>query len=437
MSTPPPKKQSRFSTGAIALSLTCLLLGVFATYSYRAYEEKNKLQNREFLEKQLLLLDGEGGKPKQESVRPPATIGIDSAYLGELPSIRRFNGRLLEIRNTTLSSEVTGLVLDMPVEVGDFVKEGETLIAKIDDTWTKFTYETAIREIELRTSVLEYEMSETKRLQDLVEIRAISQSEYLLQVNKTDQIRTNLEIAKIVREESSEKLKRTVIHAPFDGFIITKMTEVGSLLTPGSPIVQIVSAGEIDAVFMITQSIVNRLAIDDEITIGIERSRHTVKGKVHSIVPHAASVGPRAFPVHIRIPNEHDRLKSGMAVYAMVPESDPKPGVIVPVQAILDKPDGRTVWVALSEPAQEGRPARVTVQPVPVKLLAHAVVICSVEPETGEGKKLLGDKAQVVIDGAERLTPGQVVAIREVDPKYLENLPTGSGHAVVREPGEQ
>ena len=431
MSITPGDQPRRYSVGVIALSLTFLILGVVLATVYRIREENTKLQDVEFLQKQLSQLQTAG--MMRHVARPPALVRVDLARSGEIPEIRTFQGRLLEVKNTTLSSEVTGLVLELPIEVGDFVKAGETLIARIDDTWTKFTHETAGRDIELKTTILDYEKTETERLQQLIESRAVSVSEYLLQVNKTDQIRTNLEISKLIRDESAEKLNRTEIRAPFDGHVIAKMTEVGSLLSPGNPIVQIISSGEIDAEIPVNQTVVDRIRIGDEIAVDLENIGLKVRGKVHKIVPHAPREGGRMFPVLVRLPNENERLKSGMAVTGRFPASDPTPGIIVPVEAMMDKPDGRTVWVAIREPADGDRAERVTVQPVPVKLLAHSVDTCSVESETEEGKTLLADKVLVVIEGSERLTPGQIVAIKEVDPIYLENLPMGSGHAVVRE----
>jgi RND family efflux transporter MFP subunit len=389
------------------------------------------LQDKSFLEKKLSLLSGSDNQETKKPSPALALIRTDTASQGTLPSIRTFQGRLLEVKNTTLSSEVTGLVYELPVEEGNFVKAG-TLIAQIDDTWIKFTHETAAREIELRKTILEYEKSEMQRLSQLVESRAVSQSEYLLQVNKADQINTNLEIARVVWEESGEKLKRTKIVAPFDGHIVKKMTEAGSLLSPGNPIVQIISSGDIDAVVPVTQTVIDRVALGDQLAVDIHDLNLKVNGKVHLIVPYAPSVGPRMFPVHIRLPNDTGRLKSGMAVDALIPESEPKQGIIVPVEAVLDRPDGRTIWVAIVQKAEGERQERVTVQPVPVKMLAHAVISCAVEPETKEGKDLLVDKSLVVVEGAERLTPGQFVKIKDIATKYLKDLPTGSGHTVIR-----
>ncbi len=422
--------QKRNSVGTVALSLTFLLIGLILASAYWKREENRKLQDAEFLQKQLALLTPSEVKP---TARPLALIRVDQAHAGEVPAIREFDGRLLEVKKTVLSSEVTGLLLDFPIEVGDSVKANDTLIAKIDDTWPRFAHQTAERDIELKTSILEFETTEMERLQQLIEERAVSVSEYLQQVNKTDQIRTNLAVSRLLRDEVAEKIRRTEIKSPFDGYVITKMAEIGTLLAPGTPIVQIISSGDIDAAIWVSQTVVDRLRIGDDVAVDIDTIGMKVRGKVFRIVPFAPNVGARMFPVHIRMPNESGRLKSGMSVKARVPESAPQPGIIVPVEAMMDKPDGRTVWVAKNEPAEGDQPERLVVRPVPVKLLAHAVDRCSVLPETAEGKALLVDNALVVIEGSERLTPGQMVEIKELDPRYLENLPRGSGHVMLRE----
>lgn len=425
-----PKNSTQFNT-AIAIALTSLLVGIFATYIFRSCEESKKLDNPEFLQKQLAKLEEDGGKPRT-GVRPPALVRIDTANAGELTSIRQFHGKLREVRNTTISSEVSGLVLELPVEVGTKVVANETLLVRIDDTWTRLTRDAALQEIALTETMINFEQTEVDRLEPLRASGAISISEYLAQVNKVDQLKTNLEKAKIIRNESEEKLKRVQILAPFDGYVISKTTEVGSLLAPGTHIVQIISSGEIDAVVDVIETVIDNLKVNDEISVYIDPLKISVLGKVHSIVPYAPKQGARTFPVHIRFSDREGSLKSGMAVTCLVPESAPQPGIIVPIDAVMDKPDGRTVWVAKIEPADGDRPEKVTAYSVPVKLLASTMDSCSVVPETKEGRELLVDKAEVIIEGSERLTHGQVVTIKTVDPKYLEDLPRGSGHAVIK-----
>jgi hypothetical protein len=53
----------------------------------------------------------------------------------------------------------------------------------------------------------------------------------------------------------------------------------------------------------------------------------------------------------------------------------------------------------------------VQVQPVPVTITARMPTEYALEPETDAGRRLLSDGASVVIEGAERLTPGQQVRI--------------------------
>ncbi len=70
------------------------------------------------------------------------------------------------------------------------------------------------------------------------------------------------------------------------------------------------------------------------------------------------------------------------------------------------------MWVTVSAakgPAAKGED--VQVQPVPVTITARMPTEYAIEPETEAGRRLLGDGTSVVIEGAERLTPGQSVRI--------------------------
>ena len=70
-----------------------------------------------------------------------------------------------------------------------------------------------------------------------------------------------------------------------------------------------------------------------------------------------------------------------------------------------------SVWVAL--PA--GEPKVAEAQPVPVTVSARMPEEYAVEPETSQGRELLVAGVQVVVEGAERLLPGQRVRIDPLD----------------------
>ncbi len=71
------------------------------------------------------------------------------------------------------------------------------------------------------------------------------------------------------------------------------------------------------------------------------------------------------------------------------------------------------MWVATAGE----QPATAEVQPVPVKVSDRMRDQYAIEPETASGQQLLVDGATVVIEGAERLMPGQLVRIVTLEAK--------------------
>ena len=113
----------------------------------------------------------------------------------------------------------------------------------------------------------------------------------------------------------------------------------------------------------------------------------------------------------MRLDDQDGRLKVGMSVTAQIATGLEREALVVTRDAVLVRPDSSTVWVAL--PHGDGEMAEV--QPVPVTIGARMRDECAVEAETDAGRTLLVAGAAVVIEGAERLMPGQQVRIVELD----------------------
>lgn len=411
----------------IAVALTCLVVGASASGYYMSrlnIEVADSEKRADFPDK---------------VARSAALVRVDEARRDMIDTVRSFNGRLVAVQLAKVSTEVSGLVVELPVEVGQQVKGGETLIAQIDKTWIELDIELTEAEIAILEKQYEFQLSETRRLESLAVSRAISESELSSQQTLLEQFRRNLEKARIANKQAREKLKRTTILAPFDGYIIKRETGLGELLSPGTTIAEVVSLGHIDAQVNIGEYLIDRIKIGDEMPIVVDSLGIKVVGRVHSVVPYGLT-GARFFPVVVRLDDREGRLKVGMSVTALVSTTDPHEEIVVPKDGLLDKPEGAVVWVVVEEsgPSPEGGETgiRLVAKPVPVKITAKALEDYGVAPETEEGREWLVPGAKVVIEGAERLVPDQVVRITGINPEILENLPPVSGHKVI-EPKER
>ncbi len=364
------------------------------------------------------------------TVMAAVLVRVEPARLELIHTIREFHGRLYEVQRAEVSTEVAGLVKELPIEVGQRVKGGETLIAQIDKTWIELMVEQTEVEVANLTKQLEAQQTETERIFHLHQQRVESDSALLTQKTLLEEYKQNLAKAVIANKEAKEKLKRTTILAPFDGYIIKRDTGVGELLAPGTPIAEIVSEGFVDAGVNVVEDYINQIKIGDEMPIVIDRLGIKRVGKVHSIIPYDGA-GTRSFPVLVRLDDNGGELKVGMAATALVSTTAPREEIVVSKDAVLDSPEGAVVWVVVPQTAEnddsEQSEVRYIAKSVPVKITAKAIEDYGVEPETEEGRVLLVAGAQTVIEGIERLVPDQVVRIVEMDPAILENLPPASG----------
>jgi RND family efflux transporter MFP subunit len=417
--------------------MTCFLIGAGSVgyYVFAFYQPPQKVSNQNESEK----------KP---AVRPPSLVRVDTARKELINTIRPFHGKLLEVQLARISTEVSGLVVALPIEVGQKVKGGETLIAQIDKTWLELTIAQTEAEIKILEKQYAFQLSESERIESLALSRAVSESELNNQRTLVEQFRQNLEKANIANREAKEKLKRTTILAPFDGYVIRRETGLGELLAPGTSIAEIVSLGFIDARVTVVEEYINHIKIGDEMPIIIDELGIKVVGKVHSIVPYDL-MAPRSFPVIVRLEDRNGELKVGMSATALVAITDPNEEIVVSKDAVLMKPDGSTVWVAVKPPTQtqsndptsqnnnsavtDGNSTTLIAKPIPVKITAEGINTYGVEPETEEGQKLLVAGAKTVIEGAERLIPDQQIQVEEIDPKLLEKLPPVTGHRIIKQ----
>jgi RND family efflux transporter MFP subunit len=289
---------------------------------------------------------------------------------------------------------------------------GKTLLAQVDDVWCRLTLEASRAQVASNEAKLKFELLEMERLRGLREQKAISQSEFEAKEAAVAELRAALDEAKTSVEEHSERMIRSAIFAPFDGTVVTKHAELGAHVSPGTPIVDVVSRGQIDAKLMVPESAINLIRAEQILPIRIDPLGEDVRGTVVSVTPYGPSAS-RTFPVRVRLDDQDGRLKVGMSVTASIATGPEREALVVTKDAVLVRPDGSTVWVAISK----GDAQSAEVQPVPVALGARMPLEYAIEPETARGRELLVAGSRVVVEGAERLTPGLAVRIITLDGK--------------------
>ena len=386
-----------------SLTISALLVGGLGGTLVAWHATSARLQDPEYLKSQLESLNASDDKPNGT---PPALVRVGRAREKTIRPDRPIVGRLVEVRKVTVASEVQGNIVELPVEEGTPVVGGETVLARVDDVWCRFALARSRAQVASTEAKLKCELLDLERDRQLLSTRAVSQSQVESREATVADLQANLDEAKAAAEEESERVTRSTILAPFDGTVVAKHAERGGYVSRGTPIVDVVSRGQIDALLMVPESAINLIQVGQTLPIGIDPLGDEASGKVVSLTPYGPTAS-RTFPVKVRLDDQAERFKAGMSVTARITTGPQRQALVVSRDAVLVRPDGSTVWVALS--AGQGKTCRV--QPVPVTLTARMHDEYAIEPQNGEGRKVLSGGSQVVIEGAERLTPGQQVRV--------------------------
>jgi RND family efflux transporter MFP subunit len=402
--------------------------------------------------------------PPQEEQKPAtrtnlAPVRVAEAEIKELAAVRPFIGRLVELKKVVLSPEVSGILETLSVEAGDYVTENETVIAEIDKTWSDLALRQAEAQIALLAVQLDLQKEELGRMERLAQSRVVTESEINRQKVVTEQLSRQIVVAELARDEAQERLDRSQIVAPFDGFVVRKAAEIGQRVTSGTEIVEIISRGQVYAEIPIGEMYLKQLQIGDMIPICIAALGQTRHGQIEAIVPYGPS-SSRTFPVKVLLDDPDNVLKVGMSVTASIETRSPTKGIVVPKDAVWIQTQGNSVWVFVpnetkpnekdtsqtlsnatdSPKSGESQTApQVTdtpqitgvVRQFPVNIIVHGVEEYLIAPKPGKGQELLVDGAQVVIEGLERLAEGQEVRVVSINPAFLENLPEAFGHMTI------
>lgn len=306
-----------------------------------------------------------------------------------------FVGEIEPKKRSLIASEIEGLVDEYSAKKGKYVKIGEVL-AKFQTRNLEIDLEevkAAKREAKARYDLANANLN---RFQELYEKGIASlqelqdaESEREAQLARTVQLDSQI-------QSNKYDISRSVIKAPFNGFITSEHSEVGEWITEGGPVAEIIDISSIKIKADIPERHISKINLGDEVEVRIDSlPLLELSGKVSSITPQA-NRETRTFPVEVEIENSDFKLKSGMVSRISFLIGEEIASKFVPKDAIVDRNNTSLLFVVTDG----------VVNPVPVTTgLAYKNLI--------EVKGPIEKGQLVVTRGNERLRPEQPVKIVE------------------------
>jgi len=310
----------------------------------------------------------------------------------------RLSGSLTSPYTSSLSPDFEGRLVSINVDAGDRVKRGEILF-KLDDDLARLELAQAIA----AEHEAEADLAEAKRrvveVRRLVKEKTFPESEARSLEALVTRNQAILERRRAERAYAAATLERHALKAPFSGVIAERGADLGERVDTDSRVLLLVAIDRLQLDLRVPQQYFQRVNAGTEVSMTLDAlPGQTIAVRVSQVVP-VSDPDARTFLVRAQVNNPAARLTPGMSVRAVVRIGTDRQAEVVPRDALIRYPDGRTiVWVA----AVEGD--RYVVEERQVK----TGLTFDVSVEIVEG---LSAGERVVIRGNEALRHGQQVRI--------------------------
>ncbi len=331
----------------------------------------------------------------------PAVI-VNKAEQINLVEEVSLTGTVISPRVARLSTEVSGIVESMSVEIGDRLQAGDEIL-RLNSELSQFSL-TAARAV---TDQAKEELEDARRR--LVDIEALAERQ-TVSANELKSLAAEVRIASAAverfraeQQRQAAQLGRHKLSAPFSGVISRKLVEQGEWLEPGDDVVELVATSGLRVDFQAPQSVFAKLGQTTAVDVKLDAMPgQTFGGKIESIIPITDPI-TRTFLIRVALNDPRATLAPGMSASAVLRLNTGSQGIVVPRDALIRYPDGRiTVWVV----NQNSDTSTVAEHQVQTGLSFNSKV-------TITSGLLAG--ATVVVQGNESLRDGQTVSVKRIE----------------------
>lgn len=336
-----------------------------------------------------------------------ALVGVDTVREEPFSQTVQVIGRLVSRRAGAVAAQTRGPVLEMRVDVGDRVKQGEIIAVLVSDRTGAEkdlrAAELAAAEASLATarSELRLRQQELARIQGLRTSPAFSRGNFDDKRQEVAMVESGLAGAQAAVASARAQLRLaeidledTRIVAPYSGVVTQRHTEVGAHVDVGDTVVSLLDDRNLEVEADVPAERIGGLVPGTPVTIHID-GRH-VRATVRAVVPEENPLTrTRAVRFALEL-GDFPHLAANQSVTVELPAGVSRTVVTVHKDAILNR-KGRTMAVVVTDDTAEIRPVRLG-----ASVGSRFEVLDALKP---------GDV--VVVRGNERLRPGQKIRSRQ------------------------
>jgi len=319
----------------------------------------------------------------------PVRTGVVTATSRPLDDVLAASGTLLADMQSEVTPLVAGRVMQVMVERGQRVREGDPLVRlrDVDFRTTQAQAQATLAQArarlglengrpfdpeetpEVRAAAAQRDMAEDARrraeqlygsgsisdaeLQRARASAAAAQAQYRSALNNMRGAYYAYQQAAAVAQQASRALADSVVRAPFAGEVAERRVNVGEYVTPQRPVALIVKTDVLRMEVQVPQERIAHVRRDQRVEVQVDAFPERVFVGTIRYISAAVRSDTRSLIAEAVIPNEDGVLRPGLFATARIALGTQRPAVAVPARAVLSEAGAHRVFVVAGGRVQE------------------------------------------------------------------------------------
>jgi len=293
----------------------------------------------------LVVLTGCNPQEKEKVVKSkPRSVSIAVVESHNLPIVVNSVGRLVPNHEVVLSSQVSGIVQAYSVDTGDAIKANKMVVA-LDP----MDYQLALSEAKANLLSVRARYAAAKnsflRAGELLPEKVITTEAYEKIEAEYKATQAAVFQAEAAVDINQRRLDKTVIKAPFDGLVTSRLVEKGQNINIGEPVMAIADMQSMRVKIHVNEQDYVYLDKDDAAAVLVEAYPDaSFSGQIDRIGV-KADPNTNTFEVEILVANSSLVLKAGLTATVNITIDEIEDAIMIPQNSVLFRKNRQEVFV--------------------------------------------------------------------------------------------
>ena len=226
--------------------------------------------------------------------------------------------------NLIVNAQMGGILEQLSVKEGQRVSKGQ-VIGRVDDGGLS----QQLAQLEIQASLAKTTFERQKNLWD----QKIGSEIQFLQAKSASEAQTK------AIQQLKKQMAKTAIIAPFSGVVDEIISEKGSVLAPGSPVLRIINLGNMYLEADVPEKYLSSIKRGTEVVVDFPMLNEKIDTKI-SLVNNNINSANRSFKIQVQVPNKSGLIKPNLSSKLNINDYSNKSVIAVPLSIVSENAEG-------------------------------------------------------------------------------------------------